>query len=70
MSKPAYIGIQVARALVSGDVSRARVLANGRTCWRVCEARAILGAGRYIERMYGAPKFIGESVLGWSGSLS
>ncbi len=69
-TQPRYLGIAVARALVTGDADRARTIANGRTAWRVCEARAILGAGRHIARVYGAPASIGRSVMGWTDEAS
>lgn len=40
------LGITVARAIVSGDVDRARREAGGRRSWTVPEARAIVGACR------------------------
>lgn len=58
-------GILVARAIVAGDISQARALARGRLSWSLTESRAILGAGRYCERVYRAPKDIGRSVMGW-----
>lgn len=60
-----YIGTAVARAIVQGDVHRARLLANGRTAWRVAEVRAINGASAFAERAYGAPVGLANSVLGW-----
>lgn len=50
----AYLGIQVARLLVQGDVHGARLLAGGRRVWRACEARAISGACRVAQARYGA----------------
>lgn len=53
-SKPAYIGIAIARAIVAGDVDNARRLYSdaSRNSWRVCEARAIIGACRYARSAY------------------
>lgn len=59
------VGIQVARAMMTGDMDHARRIANGRATWTVVEARAILGAGRAIAARYGAPENIGRSVMGW-----
>ena len=42
------IGIQVARAILTGDVDAARRLAHGRMSWSVPEARAITGACRVL----------------------
>lgn len=55
-SKAKSDGIRVARAIASGDVSAARTLV---TMYRwpartVPEARAIVGACRYINAAYGA----------------
>jgi hypothetical protein len=53
-SKPRYIGIAIARAIVSGDVQSARELARNVRSYRVCEARAIHGAIGYAAAHYGA----------------
>jgi hypothetical protein len=66
MSASILLGIRVARAMVAGDVEGARRLAHPRRSWSVPELRAILGAGRHIERVFGAPKGIARSVLGWA----
>ncbi len=70
-----YIGTAVARAIVQGDVHRARLLAATNpwgTGWLVPELRAITGAAAFAERAYGAPAGLANSVLGlripcWAG---
>lgn len=59
------LGIAVARLIVRGDIHAARVLAAMRNTWTPVEARAILGAGRFAARRYGAPHDIAKSVMGW-----
>ena len=44
--KKSKLGIVVARAIVQGDLDRARREANGRRSWGVAEVRAIVGACR------------------------
>lgn len=57
-SKARYLGTLVARAIVQGDYDTARKLASlPRLGWRVAEARAIAGASRFAQRVYGAPPF-------------
>ncbi len=46
------IGIQVARAIISGDVSIARTLASGIYHWSVPEARAIVGACNHANKVF------------------
>lgn len=46
-------GVIVARAILTGDVTRARLEAAGRTSWSVAEARAIEGACREANRRWG-----------------
>lgn len=54
-------GIAIARAVVRGDYQEAyirRSLLGNNYAYRVCEARAILGASRYAQKKYGAPEFV------------
>ncbi len=46
------LGTIVARAILSGDVSRAHAEAGGRTTWTVTEARAISGACRIARERF------------------
>ena len=60
------LGIVVARAIIAGDLDRARREAAGRRSWGVSEARAIVGACRVArERFAGCSvtfsEFLGES---------
>lgn len=48
------LGILVARLIVRGDVDRARREAAGRLGWSVVEARAIIGACRFVNTRHGA----------------
>ena len=59
------LGIVIARLIVRGDIHAARVLAATRDTWTPIEARAILGAGRYAMKHYGAPYDITRSIMGW-----
>jgi hypothetical protein len=64
---PATTPILAARAIVQGDVSTARALLAGHkwgSAFRVCEARAIIGACREAGRRYGC-SIDPRSILGW-----
>lgn len=45
--------IAAARAVIAGDVQRARELLIGRRSFAVCEARAMIGACKEAGRRYG-----------------
>lgn len=45
--------IAAARAVIAGDVQRARELLIGWRTFAVCEARAMIGACREAKRRYG-----------------
>lgn len=47
-----YLGTAIARAIVAGDVDRARRLACLRTTWNVPEARAIAAACRVARERF------------------
>lgn len=51
---PAPLGTQVAREILTGDVSLARSLACGVCSWSVAEARGISGAVREANRRWNA----------------
>lgn len=62
------LGVQVARTLLTGDVSAARKLAATNrwgTAWTVPEARAITGACREANRRWGC-NLNAQAILGWS----
>lgn len=47
--KKVILGIQVARAILAGDISLARTLAGSRKTWSVSEGRAICGVCRLVQ---------------------
>jgi hypothetical protein len=53
VSKCKYLGIVVARTILTGDITGARREAAGRTVWTVAESRAIAGACREANRRWG-----------------
>lgn len=55
MSTKSPLGVQVAKAILSGDVSLARALACGVHSWSVTEGRAICGACRVARDRNGWP---------------
>jgi len=54
-SKPKYLGIDLARRLLKGDVGAVRreLRERGPMSWRVCEIRALAGACREVNRRWG-----------------
>lgn len=59
------LGIAVARMIARGFVHEARVLACGRNSWTPVECRAILGAGRSLNRFGVDGVQVAKNVMGW-----
>ena len=58
------LGILIARAIISGDVTLARKLRDtGPRYWTVAECRAVSGACREANRRYGCQLSLSEFLL-------
>ncbi len=58
------LGIQIAKAILAGDVSLARKLRDtGPRHWSVAECRAIAGACREANRRYGSELSLSQFLL-------